>query len=592
MINLIVGHRGTGKTHWLRIIEKLYKEKGKKIHCFDLDEEIEKKTGRSINNLFLEDKKKFRDLEQRMFKEIIKKITPQDRVYISLGAGFKFEKKQNWNVIFLARPTDKEGRIFFDRPLLSHKNPMEDYQSCYLERENYYLEQSNEIFYRLENFKEEQFFDGLFLGLEKLSGNFFCLQLNPKKMPVEKKQLKEFLNKRMNWGIRFFEIHDKMADKDFIQKIKKIIPEDKILFSSQCSHLFCDVPNKINWSWDLNLGEPPEGVSILSLHQRKEKQLKVILKKFSLYKNYHLKLAIEIFNIKELEEAYRWQQEDPSQRSFLPCSPDGRWRWFRNAFSSKMFLSFIREGESSVLDQPFFSEAIHFLKDKKHIGGVVGCPIDFSATPHEHNAFFYQERSIPIIPVFLKEGELTKEHLKIFSRLGFVFLAVTSPLKREAFLNADYLEEKVKNLKQSNTLIFHNQKWKAYNTDIEGAKVLKEQLKDLSIAVWGGGGVRSPLKSVFPLAVFYSARTGEVLFGKEKRPIDILIWAVGRKRMKNCLWPPKDWTVNEVIDLNYVENSPGREYALKIKAKYQGGDLFFKEQAKKQREIFLELEKQ
>ena len=354
MINLIVGHRGTGKTHWLRIIENLYKEKNKKVFCFDLDEEIEKETGKNISDLFLASEKKFRDLEQKVFKIIIKKINPEDEIYISLGAGFKFEKKHNWNVIFLSRFTDRKGRIFFDRPLLSHKNPLEDYKSHYLKRRNYYLKQSDEVLCRLEHFKEAQFSDKLFLGLERLLNDLFCLQLNPQKIPEEKEQLRKFLEKRLNWGIRFFEIHDYTSNKNFIQKVTEIIPENKILFSSQSSRLFCDIPNKKNWSWDLGLGEPPKGVSILSLHQRSGKELKKELRDFSLYKDYHLKLAIEIFNIKELEEGYNWQQEDPHQRSFLPRSQDGRWRWFRNAFGSKMFLNFIREGESSILDQPFF----------------------------------------------------------------------------------------------------------------------------------------------------------------------------------------------------------------------------------------------
>ncbi len=592
MINLIVGHRGTGKTHWLKIVEKLYKEKGEKIYCFDLDEEIKKQTGKSIDNLFLKGEKFFRDLEQKAFETIIKKINPKDNIYIVLGAGCKFKKQKDWNVIFLSRLTDKEGRVFLDRPLLSHKNPLEDYKSVYLEREKYYTEQSNEVFYRLEYFKEEQFSDKLFLGLEKGSEDLFCLQLNPKNIPKEEKLLKSFLNKRMNWGIRFFEIHDEIANEDFIHKVMKVIPKNKILFSSQSSLLFCNIPNKINWSWDLSLGEPPQGVSILTLHQRKEKDLKSLLADFSLYKNHHLKLSIEIFNLKELEECYKWQQERPHQRNFLPRSLDGRWRWFRNAFGSKMFLNFIREGESSVLDQPFFSEAVHFSKFKKYLGAVIGYPIDFSATPQEHNSFFYQERSIPLFPIPLKEGELKKENLEILKNFGFVFFAVTSPLKKEAFLCADYLEEKVKDLERANTLIFHNQQWKAYNTDIEGLKVLKKRLTSCSVGVWGGGGVRPALKAIFPSAVFYSARTGKIVFGKKKKVIDVLIWAVGRKRMKNCLWPPKDWTVHEIIDLNYVEDSPGREYALKNQIKYQSGYSIFKEQAKKQREIFLELDKQ
>jgi len=439
----------------------------------------------------------------------------------------------------------------------------------------------------LEHFKKPQPFDTLFLGLDKLSSDAFCLQLNPNRLPKESQKLEYYLDRRKNWGIRFFELNDKYVTKDFIQKIRPIIPSHKVLFSSESSDLFLDIPNKKHWSWDLNLGEPPQGVSILSLHHRGQKELQTILEDFSSFKKYHLKLAVEIFNLKELEQGYQWQQQDSLNRSFLPRSVDGRWRWFRNVFGSKNLLHFIRESSSSILDQPLFSEAIHFSKPHKKLGAVLGDPIEFSATPNEHNSFFYQDRSIPILPIPLKENELTTENLDLFSRLGFVFFAVTSPLKRQAFLNSHPANHSVRNIGQANTLIFHHNQWYSYNTDVEGFKSLKKYTQGRSVVVWGGGGVRLALKSLFSSAVFYSARTAQVVFGKKRKRYDVLIWAVGRKRMKNCVFPPKDWTVKEVIDLNYVADSPGREYALKCKAKYRGGEFIFKQQAQKQREIFL-----
>ena len=331
----------------------------------------------------------------------------------------------------------------------------------------------------------------------------------------------------------------------------------------------------------------------MSLHERSHESLESQLKEFSYYKKYHLKLAIPIHSLKELEQGYRWQQENPKWRSFLPRSQEGRWRWFRNAFGSQMLLHFVREESSPILDQPLFSEAIHFFGAQPALGGVLGYPIDFSATPSEQNSFFYKERSIPIFPIPLKEEELTHESLKFFEKLGFVFFAVTSPCKNRTLKSAHRADNKIQDLESGNTLIYHDKRWKAYNTDIEAFKFLEQKIKGKQVCVWGGGGVRSSLKKIFPQACFYSARTGKLLHGQENKKIDILIWAVGRNRMKTCLWPPKDWTPRKIIDLNYSEDSQGRcsgrEYALNTGIPYEDGYFIFQQQAQKQREIFLRL---
>ena len=592
MLNLVIGHRGTGKSSWLKIIKELYQSQNQKATCYDLDAEVEKLSGKSIKDLFSKSESVFRDLEQKAFKNIIDKINDKDLVYICAGAGFKFKKQENWNVILLSRFSDISGRVFLDRPALSDKDSFEEYHYFYKERQEYYLNQYDEEFSRPEHFEKGEFFDKLFLGLEKLDSNLFSLTLDPKKLPKNEKRLKHFLEKRLNWGIRFFEFHDESANQEFINTVQKFIPKDKILFSSCKSKLFCDTPGKIHWSWDLALGEPPKEASIVSIHDRDKQSLKDVLNHLSTYKNKHLKLAVEIYNLEELKQAYDWWKQDSKNRSFLPRSQDGRWKWFRNAFGSEMFLNFIREGDSKILDQPYFAEAIHFSKNKKALAAVIGFPIDFSATPYEHNSFFYKERSIPVLPVPLKEEELNRSNLKILQDIGFVFFAVTSPLKKKAFEVADKHSQEAKSLKSVNTLVLHQGKWHAYNTDIESIKEIKKQVRDSSIKVWGGSGVRPVFESVFPEASFYSARTGKIIKGQENSQSDILIWAVGRNRMKSCQWPPKDWTFSKILDLNYTEDSPGKELALETKAQYQKGVEFFKTQAKKQREIFLELEQQ
>ena len=159
--------------------------------------------------------------------------------------------------------------------------------------------------------------------------------------------------------------------------------------------------------------------------------------------------------------------------------------------------------------------------------------------------------------------------------MGFVFFAVTSPLKKKAFRCADLLDKEAQELKSVNLLIYYRGNWRGYNTDGEGLKFLKKD-NNKNVVVWGGGGVRNAIKKHLPKAFFYSARRGTPLASRPAFQVDVLVWAVGRRRMnQGCLWPPKKWRPLIVRDLNYMEDSPGREYAIKIGASYESGWAFF-----------------
>ena len=743
MIHIITGHRGGGKSRWLKTISHIY---GKKALCFDLDQEVEKEAGKSIRQIFQEEGEKgFRRREREAFarllknaREILVSVSPDRKVFIAVGAGLIFKKEKDMRVIFLRRVTDSAGRVFLNRPRLSKGNtsPFEEYLQLYKKRMSRYKRQADETLFRMEHFKGPQLSDRVFLGEQKIPRPFFILRLNPADLPKHPRRLKDFLEKRREWGARFFELNDETADPGFTKKILSLIPAENILFSSSrkeksfqndtlaCKNgalahktdgksegdligdrkisrkphkenklsvgnslkltpknIFQNIKNKPHYSWDLKLGAPPKEATVLSLHERGGRPLKKILREFSRYKKHHLKLAVKIVTLRELWEGLQWQRKDPLRRSFLPRSQNGRWRWFRNGFP--MPLHFIREGDSEVLDQPFFTSACHYRKKAKALAGVIGDPVDFSATPAQHNSFFYRKRSIPVLPVPLKEEEMIKKNLEIFRKMGFVFFAVTSPLKKKAFHSADIVEKKARELKSVNLLIFHKGKWRGYNTDVEGLNFLQKD-RGKNVVVWGGGGVLDAIKKHLPKACFYSARRGvpslparqgapslstrrgvpspsitsrdipyreqksgnrQALFsspadktaslklnlpekgiktrGKkiktdtpgrvtngralrrikthEKKiksntpplPVDVLIWAIGRSHIKRgCLWPPEEWRPTVVRDLNYTDDSPGREYALKTGAVYKSGRAFFKAQAKKQQEIFAGLEKQ
>ena len=602
MLNLIIGHRGTGKTHFLKLIQNYYKKHGLKAQFFDLDQEIEKTTGQTVSKLFKKGEPHFRKWEQKVFRQITNSLNKNKTYFLSAGAGFTFKKSANWNVIYLFRESDKTGRVFLNRPSLTYKSPLTEYKNYYNKRTPYYIKHADESLFRREHFKTLETSDLLFLGVKKTKTKSFILTLYPELLPKNKKKLKIYLEKRFHWGLNFVELNDQYCSLEFIKKIQKLIPSDKILFSSQVSKKFLQIPNKTHWSWDISLGPPPQGVRILSLHKREKSSLKAVLKDFSKYKNYHLKLAIEIFNLKELEIASDWQKEDPKNRSCLPRSKEGRWLWFRQVFGPQMPFHFIKEHDLSftryqkteVLDQPFFSQAVPFTKKFKALAGILADPVKTLATPFEQNHFFYKQNSIPVLALSLTEKEMTKQNLKILSRFGFIFFAVSSPLKRKAFLSTDKKDKISKSFKTCNTLIFHNKTWQAFNTDWNGLQKLKAHSSSQT-AVWGGGGIKPVLKKILPLAQFYSARKAQPLNKKysiKNFSPKTLIWAVGRKRMKEgCQWPPKHFKPKQVIDINYTEDSPGLEYALKVRAGYTNSLDCFKEQAKKQRELFKKMYK-
>ncbi len=672
-MRLIIGHRGAGKTSWLKVIQEAFRKKGLQALCLDLDREVERASGQTAAEIFSsKGEAAWRKWERAVFKKLAAGLAhKKSPVFIALGAGFRFSPgfKPEGSVIWLRRPTDSSGRVFFGRPRLQpEKAPLKEHQDLYKKRELYCQSRADEVFIRREGSAGLELSDSLFLGLEafqakggrkagrktgaapgkslfpSVKSRPFSLRLNPEDLPKNPGLWREFLQKRLDWGIQLFELNDESADGAFAQKIRGILPDRRLLFSSQKSRRRLSAlprgknpgkkPGKTLWSWDLSLGEPPKGASVLALHKRAAGRLGPSLGKLSAYKNHHLKLAVKIFNLRELKAAYDWQREDPQNRSFLPRSSDGRWRWFRAAFGPRMGLHFIRERETAAAaDQPFFSEALHFAKALRQrqkagsakgppaLAAVIGHPIEFSATPAEHDDFFRRQRGIPVLSVPIKERGLTKESLGILRDLGFVFFAVTSPLKRRAFLFADRAGESARRMEAANTLILQRGKWLAFNTDIEGFSPLRELNSRgpgrLSAAVWGGGGVRLVLRWLLPAAGFYSARTGKPLqesgrfkhpgimrqqpespkksAGQSARagsltlepPPDTLIWAVGRKRMdEGCLWPPRHWAPRRIIDLNYSEDSPGREYALKAKGEYQSGWGFFKRQAAGQRELF------
>ena len=747
-IYVVIGCRGTGKTSWSRTMAAHFNKNNIPSISLDLDQQIEKTTNKSIAQWLNQGEASFRNIEKQIFKECLKYAESCHKlVFLSVGAGFTGRIPKFCRVIHLKRYGDKEGRIFMNRPqLLPQLNPFDEFQQLHLKRASVYKKQRDFVFVRQDYVQAIGSADSIFFG-KTLPFKNAVLTLNPKTLPSNKNKWQDFFSiklygepglqysknkplfshtrkkypahlsllqntrqktlKTKGWNLKYFEFRDDEVSKNFLKEVLKFPIQDKILlsFRKKNSTLFKTFFNiydpmgiSMDWpsEWGKNLHLNP---NIYSLHQRKKivslkKQLKDF-SKFNINSKTHLKLAVEIFSFEELLLCHQWWQEDSLGRSFHPRSMDGRWKWYRLLFGPRQPLYFIRENdELGTADQPLMAESVRTgIRSPHGFACVLGDPVALSATPFEQESFF-KKYKLPVVPILMKEKEMTLKNLKILECLGLKFAAVTSPLKKKAYQmgSSSHIDSSASSLKlktpprkkinklcymntpplpssvvsslaksmQSfrkkgashkwhkklistnaiNTLIFKNKKLYGYNTDIYGSwalldfipkkvslavdvakahtslsrtpKIDSQKLRKNSpykIAVWGGGGVQTTLQTAVDIflntypdftVVFYSARTGKKrhtkisplsMSHKKKRKEnldlpDILVWAVGRSRMPDCLEPPPQWKPQLVLDVNYYENSPGKEYALKTKASYISGWVWFKEQALFQRKMF------
>lgn len=229
-----------------------------------------------------------------------------------------------------------------------------------------------------------------------------------------------------------------------------------------------------------------------------------------------------------------------------------------------MPVHFIREGEGSGLDQPFLWQAVLQPPFQREFAAVLGDPIEHSRSPMEHQSFF-KEFHMPFVSVRMTEDEWASG-IKTLRRLGLGFAAVTAPLKLRA---------------GGNTLTWIGDKFKSDNTD---ALALAELADDLEVTgeiwCWGRGGVSASVARAWPKARLISAREGV----NEAAQPGLFIWATGRGR--EFKWPSDSIRPRKVLDLNYSDDSPGLEWAVKHNFPYQSGLRMFKLQAEFQRQIW------
>lgn len=578
MIHLFIGHRGTGKTSLLKRLENYFKDQ--EYSFIDLDSYIENKEKMILQEIFTQKGESyFRELEKKYYHEISETYKNKN-LYMALGAGFSAEIRRDHHVIWVRRPTDSLGRIFLDRPKLEDSlNPLDEYQVRFLKREKSFFKEQQDILTLPEGFDFSHLGEKLFFqnGLNKLMG---AMTLFPRHL--------KNLKKRISSGVKYFELRDDLLSIEELNYCLENIPNHQSLISLRKNPEPHPVINSwlkkdIFWDWPLEFGECRRGEPpLVSLHEflPHETFLDGAKRVLNYPKAKFFKLAPLTHDFKHLLQGHQWMMEDPEHRTFLPRSQDGRWSWYRLWVHQLSFLNFFREDEGIAPDQPWLLEWA-LRKSSKHFAAVLGNPVTHSRSCAEHYDVF---DPTPFLRINIEENEWDQA-ISVLRELGLVWAAVTSPLKIKAFKSCDQLSSLAKKYGSVNTLVLKDHQWYGTNTDGIGFQSLIKNQTLESVIVWGGRGTLSVIKEFLPNATYYSSRTTQPREENKLNQIfpKTLIWAASQNESN---FPPSSWKPKVVIDLNYIENSNGKNYAFKIGAQYRSGLTMFKAQAKAQQEFW------
>lgn len=569
-------------------------------------------------------------------------------VYVSLGAGYDEDPRaavpdpwQPWTrVLWLRRLTDAQGRVFIDpsRPRLDPAlSPLAEYQHRFAERQARYHAVHDVVWLMPEGAESDH---------SPAESRFILSALASQPQPpdatlpavltVLPAQLSrplvahDFFNRRLSWpGLRF-ELRDDLLTPAQQAWVRQIVPPERIVTSyrralpspadlaAACRQSGAvDLPLELlrgpqieGWiagfieQWSAQRDGRPQPGLIVSLHEREpdESLAAAAARLLSLSQRLGAglaKLAVEVADFAQLADGLAWSEVDPQHRAFLPRTPAAqlasgaeRWRWFRavQALRQRSPLTFVREGDGSSPDQPTLCEhwglgAQTAVAGESGFAAVLGDPVQHSRSPSEHRAFF-AAYGLPVLAIPCREADVEQGALSTLRRLGLRFAAVTAPLKRWA--------GSLTGLAGCNTLWLprDDASWQGDNTDPVGLQALLSTLPAAAtVTIWGGGGVLPSIQAVLPQARAYALRTGarrdtDDASASAEPPPSVVLWAAGHHSRDAGLQPPASWRPQVVYDLDYREDSAGRDYALRVGARYVSGQAMFTAQAAAQRQIW------
>ena len=620
MKTAFIGHRGTGKSALLKRVETYFAHEGRTVKCFDLDREIERQSHRSISEIFAENgERRFREIELETFQNLCEQIdkeTGADNgrdVFLACGAGFDPRLiPESWRVIWIRRKTDSRGRVFLDRPRLDKNiSAIDESQLRVVQREPLFLERADDVLWLDEGLDSVDEAECAFLMDDfQADGASVTVTAQRLRNPIS---FSNWCQSRLKAGFSWFELRDDQLNVEQMEMAIAALGDDSVLVSFRDSNRISQTARLISqyglaFDWPLEFGECSFGEPrFLSLHERRPgESLKAALSRFPriVTEGTQFKAALQTHDFQDLKDGDQWMKAFPEARIFLPMSSDGRWSWYRLLNGSNLNLNFVSDIEATAPDQPTLLQWIRRAKLNRSNAGsgsfaaLLGDPAAHSRTPMEHESFF-RSFDAPVFAIRVTEEEWRLGALSVLATLGLRWAAVTAPLKKLAYEICRERTGEAEKYGAINTLTWleDSHSWSGTNTDGEGFGAMIDALQDEGplgrIAVWGGGGTLNVVKAVLPQAELFSVRDQENRNpagprASDFRP-DTVVWAVGRSREREGDGGggvPQAWKPARIVDLNYSDDSPGRDYALQVGGRYISGLAMFRAQAEAQRQFW------
>lgn len=648
----IIGHRGTGKTE---AAKRWAFELGTRSILIDLDREIERLAGKSTQDIFETlGEVEFRWFERQAWREIDRETrNATEAVIVACGAGFDPSLiDDSWTRVWLRRATDKDGRIFTDRPRLDQTlDPLTESKLRMQSREPRFARYADRVFEIGEGRRdpsEMAWVSDLFDhdgansshdggGIAFLGGAVTLLSHH---------NVAETCERWIRWGVSRIEIRNdlwsptsEVAAWEFFGKL----PLEKLLISFRAvGEIDSTLANlgrwlggerfAVDWPLDQSTTVPPRIVDMA-----RAKQIDLVLSLHGSTSNVSVadlnehefrfqklgvpvtfKVALETPDFKVLHPYHKWMMTSPQTRILLPMTPKTvaskplspkkineilvtppRWQWYRAWIGARasLGLNFWREDDGSSLDQPTFSQwwrrrrfQTADARTGNEFAAILGDPVLHSRTPLEHDEYFAKLK-MPVFAIPMKRENIAIA-LPLLIDLGLRAAAVTAPLKEEIVPGQAVNTLAIKAKSQLRTTSTDNVGFaKLWQDTFELRMRLNLTVGQTGegVVVWGGGGVLKSIATVLPQAVFYSASAGTPR--DPNRPFEDFA-----KGPDVVVWGagetrgawPSSWRPRLLIDLSYTENSLGRAVALESGARYVSGLLMFEAQAEAQQAFWSE----
>lgn len=232
----LIGHRGAGKTEAAR---RWAHGLGPNAITIDLDREIERLAGRSVQEIFdQQGEAEFRWFEREAWREVDAETRSSlEAVVVSCGGGFDPSQiDDSWIRTWIRRPTDADGRIFLDRPRLNpNLNPLDESKARWAEREPRFRLNSDRCFEipegvnpRSPDPSEKPWVEDLLLGESTIHDIGGTVTLRPHQ------NVKETCERLLRWGVARIEVRDDFfppSQEADVWNYLRTLPADRFLVS-------------------------------------------------------------------------------------------------------------------------------------------------------------------------------------------------------------------------------------------------------------------------------------------------------------------------------------------------------------------------